>query len=736
MNLTLPKRQLSQKRGPRSQTPSRQEKKALFPWLLTWDIYLVLLVAGFLRLYQINISEFNADQAAIFGLARDALQHGLLPIVSNRASIGIENPPAVIYLLMLPASLSVDPVWAAVMVALYNIFAVLLTYIFTRRYYGRFAALVAALLYATAAKPLNYSRFIWQQNMLAPFVIMFIFALFWGVVERRKGWFVLAVLLLGISYQLHETSLFLAIPLLAAIILAPGTVRWRDLAFALAILLVIFSPYILWEIFSRFSDVSIALNVGKSTASFDTESIRLYRLLLSPNGFTSYNRVPSNPASFLRFFALLLPWLRHLLQFIVFGGLATAAVLAVWPRRDTQSPAMTQRSFSFLIHWWREYRSTPYRCGLTLLLIWQVVPLLLLMHHTVMLYPYYLLCLMPGPYILAGFFLAQIAKWLQLIRQRGVSSAGAIARIRPILTGNALTTTLRFSIYAFAAFIVIAQLMTSTATVVDAAQGIDGYGKRFNDLNSLEKAMNEADILAQQRHLNRVYITTDYSTEAAMSYLTQQMRTPTTLFDDSRCFVLPNPTDGPAVMLVSPYADVTNALLREYASTTLVDQPARLGAPPFKLYIVSPLSTNQTTPAAETFVDHLQLVDLQKQQLALTNPSWLVSRWYLLRSGDPAPRITYTYAMTATTNNDSLPISSQCTFTAIRPGDQLFVAFSMPGSDVIATSVTLKGFSFTTSPYNPTIGPLHTETDQVRVAIQHVLRTASGEDNMTIPLSQ
>ena len=716
-----------------------------------------------MRLYQINTSEFDGDQAAIFNLAREAVQHTLLPIVSNRASIGIENPPAIIYLLMLPASLSSDPFWAAVMVAFFNIVAVLLTYIFTRRYYGRFAALVAALLYATAAKPLNYSRFIWQQNMLAPFIILFIVALFWGVVERRKGWFFPAVLLLGIAYQLHETSLLLSIPLLLAIVLSPKTLRWRDLTLALASLLVVFSPYILWEFISHIADLSIVLNVAKTRARFDTDAIYLYRFFLSPNGFASYYQVPSKPTSILRLFAPLLPWLRYLLQLLVFGGLATAAVLALWPRRSRLSPILTQHEttpgdnggvdnptasensieeqrihsspLSLLLNWWKEYRATPYRCGLTLLVIWQVVPLLLLLRHTVDLYPYYLLALMPGPFILAGFFLAQIVRWTQ---NGGSPSVGArLILARRGLNNARLKYALIYAIYAVAAFAVIAQLMTSSATIIDAVQGNNGHGKTYNDLNSLEKALTETDHLAQQHHLNRVYITTDANSETAIRYLSQQMHTPSTLFDDARCLVLPNPADGPAVLLVSPYANITNALLSEYAFTTLVDQPARLGAPPFKLYIVSPHGTPQTTLATQTFVGHLQLVDLQRKQLALTNPSWLVARWNLLRSANPAPRTTYHYAIIATANSDSYPISSLCTFSAIRPGDQLFVAFSLHDNAKTAASVgsvALKGLSFTTVPYNPALGPLHLETDQLRSSSTTVLRTTTGNDTLTIPV--
>lgn len=758
MNLTLPKKQASKKAGDDSALRAKSSRRVLFSWFFNWDIYLILLIAGFLRLYALNTSEFDGDQAAIFSMARDAVQHGLLPIVSNRASIGIENPPAVIYLLMIPAAISSDPLLATVMIGLFNTVAVLLTYFFTRRYYGRFAALVAALLYAAATKPLNYSRFLWQQNMLAPVILLFMFALFWGVVERRKGWLFPALLLVGITYQLHETSTLLAIPLLAAIILAPGTVRWRDLALGIASLLLIFSPYILWEFLSKFADLFILQRLAKLPARVDTDAIYYYRFFLSPNGFSSYYQYPASPASVLHLLAPLLTPLRYTLQFLVLGGLATATVQALWTGRITLFHTLPYKKtpaklLSLLRNWWTTLRATPYRSGLMVLLTWQIVPLLLLTRHSVSIYPYYMLMLMPGPFILAGFFLAQLLKYIRQIghvsrftpedaspvpdKNGATPAMGEVSPHAHTFTARSLLTTAsRYAVYFIVAFAVIAQFMTATATLVDFAQGTYGHGKTFNDLRSLQLALEEADHLAQQRHLNRIYITTDVNSETAMSYLAQQIQTPATLFDDSRCFVLPDAAEGPAVLLVSPYAELPKALLGQFAAATLIDKPARLGAPPFNLYIVSPNAALDNTSPHPSFVDNLQLVNVQRQQLNIARNAWLVSRWNLLRSAQSGPRTTYTYAMTAFPNGVNKPVESLCTFNAMRSGDQLFVAFPLPGNANSAASVTIKGLAYTTTPYNPAFGPLLLETDKTRDSTVKILRTAESKESITIPLAE
>src|SRR5437763_3608889 len=82
MNLALPNKHAS-KSTPDSQSSAWQKIKCQLAGLLSWEIYFILLLAGFLRLYQLNTSEFDGDQVVAFGLAREAVHSGLLPIVST-----------------------------------------------------------------------------------------------------------------------------------------------------------------------------------------------------------------------------------------------------------------------------------------------------------------------------------------------------------------------------------------------------------------------------------------------------------------------------------------------------------------------------------------------------------------------------------------------------------------------------------------------------------------------------
>jgi hypothetical protein len=715
-----------------------------------WEVLLILIVAGFLRFYQINTTEFDEDQAMLYRMAYDAVHHALLPTTSNAASIGISNPPGVIYLFMPLAALSANPLWGALLVGVFTTATVLLTYFFTRRYYGRFAAIGAALLYATAARPLNYARFIWQPNLMPPFVVLFMFALYWGVVDRRKGWLFPALVLFGVLYQMHPTTLLLGVPLLVAILLAPGTLRWRDLVFACISLLVIFFPYLIWEAYTGFADVRGLFMLANQHAHLDTQALHLYRGFLSP-----FDKPPTDIHSLVRMLAPTLSWLSIAVPALTLGGIVVAGLLVLRSAngqgakmdeshdrsqeigqaqdisRVGASPAPTlQRRrdlhhlVAFFSSWWVDLRATPYRCGLVLLLTWQIVPLLILSRHAIPLHSQYFFMFMPGPFILIGLFLAKVVEWLRGQRQQW--------------------SLWRYVVYAIAGLVIIAQLVGSTAAVIDTTSG--NFDDRsfqpypyHNDLRSLQHALGEADQLAQQRHLNRVYITTDFATQTALRYLAEQMRTPTTLFDATSCLVLPNPANGPAVMLVGPYDTLTNALLSQFASATLIDQPIRPAGAPFRLYVVSAnpvISPAAQTSAQSTFAGNLQLLSTQAQSISSDNSSWEVTRWSLLQSEQPSYRTTYSYALTMIPNSNSAQNShSKCTFTDIRAGDQLVAAFYVPNGGTSSDRVSITAQSFTTIPYNPFYGPFHLETDSDQTIAKMALQTADGGDSITIPVS-
>src|SRR5689334_14551505 len=174
-------------------------------WFLTnWELFVILAIAIFFRVYAADKAPFDEDQAGLLRLARDAIQHGLWPASSNISSTSILHGPISVDFLLLTAWFTDNPLGGALTTALWNVLGVLVTYLFARRYYGRMAGSLAAILYAVTTGTVVYNRFIWQPSLVPPLAILLMFTLFRGAVERRQGWLVPAVALLGILYPTHE----------------------------------------------------------------------------------------------------------------------------------------------------------------------------------------------------------------------------------------------------------------------------------------------------------------------------------------------------------------------------------------------------------------------------------------------------------------------------------------------------------------------------------------------------
>ncbi len=702
------------------QPPEPTRTSRLRTLLTTWELYPIIALAAFLRLYQINITEFDDDQAVLFRMAYNAIHHGLLPIMSNGASIGIAQPPGVIFFYMIPAFFSSNPLGGVLLTALLTLAAVIFTYIFTRRYYGRTAATIAALLYGTAAAPVHYARFIWQPNIMPLFTILFIFALFWGVIERRKGWFIPALLLLGLLYQMHEVTLLLIVPLAVAVIFAFQTLRWRDLLFSLIALIIIFFPYLLWELYTKFTDIHTILMLSKQESHVDSQAIQFYRLFLVP-----FTQQPTYPGSLMQTVAPLLSWLLYLMPALAISSTVFALVcLAVYFYRagtpqgaERQTNADTAQSKTSFRTRWHSFAANPYGGGLTLLLLWLLLPLIVLSRHSIALHTQYFFVLMPAPFILIGIFAAQMIAWS-----------------RPVPTLHLA----RYGIYVLVVLITLAQFTGTISQVIDIDNGnYDGrnlqIGTYYNDFNTLQQAINDADQQAQQHHLSHIYIASDFVTRSAESYLLEHtsLHTSATLFDVTSCLVLPAPATGPAIMLVSPYDTYAIDALRQFATLNLLARPYRLGGPPFQLYMVTPLSGQ---PSSQTFINNLQFVDSQtyiSHAADGTASNMLAMRWTLLRSAPTTFSDTYTYAFTLDLSNGK-QIQSTCSLTSLHAGDQLISAFRLPANTIVPQEVSINAEYYTTYPDNPSFGPLHLEIDGTLNTPATPLTTPGGSTHLTV----
>ena len=693
-------------------------------WFLNWEFYLIILLAGFLRFYKVDTGDFDGDQGLMYRMAYDAVHHGLLPVTNSTASLGFANAPGLIYFLMLPAAFSANPLFGVLLTSLLATAAVAITYIFTNRYYGRVAAMVATLLYATAATPLLYSRFLWQPNMMHPFVILFMFVLFGAVVERRKGWLAPALVLLGILYQAHGTTLLLLAPLALTIFFAPETLRWRDLFYSLSGLAIIFFPFLLWHLFTNFNDLHLILQRSAQPAVANGDSLRFYRYMLSP---FDHDSPPTDSRSFVR---ALIPYHIGWLFTIVFYLVVAASILAMgitifqWVRKLRRTGMLPRGLQGF----WARLVPTPFSAGLLLLLTWQIVPILALIKHSSWIFPHYLLVVLPGPFILIGYLVSTMSSWIGYLRFGNRVNAAS----------TALRRLLRVALYTATGLIIMGQLASSTAAILDRDHGYfydRGNGQYYNDLHSIQLALDTADQLATQRHLKRVFIATDFSTQNTMYYLGEHMQHPTTVFSHERCLVLPNQADGPAILVMAPYAHIGDTLAQAYGGTLLAQSP-RLGGDPFTIYELPSASTN-ASQTLQAFNQNLQPIGngVQRTFTDDTNP-WVISDWQQLQAQAGAYNTTYSYHFTTLSSTaKNVNIDSTCTFSTLNAGDHILTAFKLPANQSLPRSIAIEISAYKQIPENPVLGPFHLETHRHLKSSERRLQTGDGKTLVNLPIS-
>ena len=611
-------------------------------WWMSWEFYLIVLLAVGLRLYRIDTAQYMTDHNTFFQMAHDAVANGLWPISGNRSSTGPLIPPLFVYIMMIPAAITPNPVGGNIFIALCNIAAVLLTYIFVRRYYGRLAGTISALLYATAVNVIIFSRDIWQPDLLPLFMVLLLFMLFRGVVQKKGYWFLPAVLLIAAMYQLHSTAVYLVAPLLVALVLAFKTIRWQELPLTVLGLLLLFAPYIYLEHRRHYIDITQLFQVAGHPAVFSNDALQFYGMwvhsfvlnplqyrFVLPHLSVDTHLIPGNahsillttPLHIIAQFSQPESWLMVVL---LVASWLLVALLILLPLRSSEQPGLLGR--------WKELLNSPERKGLLLLLIWQGT-FLLILRHSVFVYIHYMIYLLPGPFILIGLLLANAIKWVQRLR-------------------FSWERLVRYGLYVTVGLIVLVQTVGSAGWLVDHAYGNfdSNYAfPQYFDLASVQRIVNNADQLAQQRHLSHVYIDIHGDDVSSVSYLAQFAHTPIAVSDANQCLVIPNVASGPVVYVTDPNRPDIDALLKRYTTATQVGEIQHPGGAPFKMYILSakpePQPALQLSGGVQLFSQQADVVSA-----GVGNPQMLVTRWKVQDTTTPGSRIVYKYRFLAKAN--------------------------------------------------------------------------------------
>jgi hypothetical protein len=85
-------------------------------WLEIGAVAGITLLAAWLRLSHLDLAEFKADEATAIELTLPLIEGKAWPEAGLESSVGIRNPPMLLYLLAVPLWLAADPLVAGAFV--------------------------------------------------------------------------------------------------------------------------------------------------------------------------------------------------------------------------------------------------------------------------------------------------------------------------------------------------------------------------------------------------------------------------------------------------------------------------------------------------------------------------------------------------------------------------------------------------------------------------------------------
>ncbi|MCJ7805588.1 glycosyltransferase family 39 protein, partial [Patescibacteria group bacterium] len=173
----------------------------------------ILLVGSFLRLYKIaDYMTFLGDEGRDVTIVRRLLVEGHPPLIGPGTSIGNMYLGPLYYYMMAPALLiaGFSPIGPAVQIAVLGVITIFFVWFVAREWFGKYAAFIAASLYAIAPAIIVFSRSSWNPNIMPFFALLCIYSL-WEIWQKHKwGW----LIVLGISFAFVLQSHYLGLLLL------------------------------------------------------------------------------------------------------------------------------------------------------------------------------------------------------------------------------------------------------------------------------------------------------------------------------------------------------------------------------------------------------------------------------------------------------------------------------------------------------------------------------------------
>ena len=349
-------------------------------------LLIVILLSGiFLRFWQIQgHATFLGDEGRDALIVKRMIVDHKFTLLGPTASFGnLYLGPIYYYFMVIPLWLTgLDPVGPAMMVATFGVLAIFLVWKMARDFFGKVAAIVAASLYAVSPVIITHTRSSWNPNPMPFFSLLAIYGLFRTIRDRNGKWLVLVGASLGVALQLHYIAFVLLAISFLIFLLLRVKLAWKWYLLGIGSFLFALSPQILFELRHNFVNLRAMIDFFLGRGEFrGGTGIGLDRLAPFPLYQRLFQRLISTDIKLLG------------LVLGLISGLTGVYTL------------LRQKAFK------------KENLGLTILLLWIFLGILLVPFYQGTIHDHYLGFLFPTPFLLLGFTISWLwsKKWLKIL---------------------------------------------------------------------------------------------------------------------------------------------------------------------------------------------------------------------------------------------------------------------------------------------------------------------------------
>ncbi len=223
--------------------------------ILASALLLAILLGVIVRFLALDAMEFKGDEFKAYLLSAAYLQHWIIPRLGLYSSTGLANPPAFLVLLWPALLVSKDPIVITKWVVLLNVAGIAGLVAFLRKIGGTTLALQTTVIIALSPWLFLFSRKIWAQDTLFPFLILTGWLLLSYARDRRSWQLWCAAVAMAFVTQLHMSTWAMPVATVLWLAILRIRPRWIDIVICAAVFILFYASYISFHIQDGFQNL-------------------------------------------------------------------------------------------------------------------------------------------------------------------------------------------------------------------------------------------------------------------------------------------------------------------------------------------------------------------------------------------------------------------------------------------------------------------------------------------------